>query len=129
MQWTAELCEYQALCLLAVFDTLDTNDANNISLYRCTPSHTLKLHYFVTCFAISTLTLLTGRASGLQKYGVITYWCGYLSGAKMICIWSSRCHFHPIICCFNKIQKGLSFLYQPTHVVLEKRLLNECCCI
>jgi len=28
----------------------------------------------------------------------------------MICIWSSWCHCHPIISCFNKIEIGLIFL-------------------
>ena len=28
----------------------------------------------------------------------------------MICIWSSLCHYHPIICCFIKIQNGSAFL-------------------
>ena len=28
----------------------------------------------------------------------------------MICIWSSWCHYHPVISCFIAIQNGLSFL-------------------
>ena len=46
----------------------------------------------------------------------------------MICIWFSRCHCHPVISCFSKIQNGLSFWYRPTQVVLEKRPLNGCVC-
>ena len=38
-------------------------------------------------------------------------------------------HCHPIISCFNKIHNGLSFWYQPTQVVLEKRRLNICVCL
>ena len=44
----------------------------------------------------------------------------------MICIWSSWCHCHPIICCCSKIQNGLPFWCLLTQVVLEKRLLNGC---
>ena len=29
---------------------------------------------------------------------------------------------------FTKIQNSLSFWYQPTQIVLEKRPLNDCCC-
>ena len=31
--------------------------------------------------------------------------------------------------CFSKIQSGLSFWYQHTQVVLEKRPLNDCLCV
>ena len=31
--------------------------------------------------------------------------------------------------CLSKIQKGLSFRYRPTQIVLEKRLLNDCVCV
>jgi len=52
----------------------------------------------------------------------------------MICIWSSWCHYHPIISCSSKIQSGLPFWCRLTQVVLEKRQLNGCsssssCCI
>jgi len=43
----------------------------------------------------------------------------------MICIWSSRCHYHPIFSCFIKIQNGLPFWYRLTQVVLEKKALNR----
>jgi len=29
---------------------------------------------------------------------------------QMICIWSSWCHYQPIISCFIKIQTGLTFM-------------------
>jgi len=32
------------------------------------------------------------------------------SEVQMICIWSSWCHYHPIVCCFIKIQIGLTLL-------------------
>jgi len=45
---------------------------------------------------------------------------------QMICICSNWCHCHPIVSCSSKIQNGLPFWCRLTHVVLEKRLLNEC---
>ena len=45
---------------------------------------------------------------------------------KMICIWSSWCHCHPIISCCSKIQNCLPFWCWLSQVVLEKRLLNGC---
>ena len=56
-------------------------------------------------------------------------WLSVWSEVQMICIWFSRCHCHPVISCFSKIQNGLSFWYWPTQVVLEKRLLNGCVCV
>jgi len=44
----------------------------------------------------------------------------------MICIWSSLCHCHLVICCFIKIQIGLTFLVLDYPVVPEKRPLNRC---
>jgi len=37
-------------------------------------------------------------------------WISVWSEVQVICIWSSWCHCHPIICCFIKIQIGLTFL-------------------
>ena len=37
-------------------------------------------------------------------------WLSVWSEVQMICIWSSRCHCHPIISCFIKFQIGLTFL-------------------
>jgi len=53
-------------------------------------------------------------------------WLSVWSEVQMICIWFSWCHCHPIISCISKIQNGLSFWYQSTQVVLEKRPLNVC---
>jgi len=36
------------------------------------------------------------------------------------CIWSSCCHYHPIISCFINIQNSLPFWCQLTQVVLKK---------
>jgi len=68
-----------------------------------------------------------------KKYEVLRCWCGYLSGARCLHMWSSWCHCHPIISeqqrfyhelsvhmghimlvnlCFSKIQNGLSFWYR-----------------
>jgi len=53
-------------------------------------------------------------------------WLSVWSKVQMICLWSSRCHCHCIISCYNKIQNGLSFWCQLTQVFLEKRPLNGC---
>jgi len=37
-------------------------------------------------------------------------WLTVWNKMQMICIWSSWCHWHPIICCFIKTQIGLTFL-------------------
>jgi len=68
---------------------------------------------------------VTGRASGLLKLsGEVLVWLSVWSKVKMICLWSSWCHCHPIISCFIKIQNGLPFWCQLTQVVLEKRPLH-----
>jgi len=53
-------------------------------------------------------------------------WLSAWSKVQMICIWSSWCHCHPIISCFNKIKCGFSFWCWLTQVILEKRLLIGC---
>jgi len=57
---------------------------------------TIEMQSGYQCFDTAGWT--SGRASSL-------YW----SEVQMICIWSSWCHFHPIISCFIKIQHGLPF--------------------
>jgi len=78
----------------------------------------------------NTVGWTSGRASSLYK---IEWWgTGRLfvwSVVQMICIWSSWCHFHPIISCFSKIQNGLPFWCRLTRVVLEKWPLNVCVCL
>ena len=59
--------------------------------------------------------------------GVMRCWHGYLSGGGAHA--PADATATPIISCFNKIQNGLSFWYQPTQVVLEKRPLNICVCV
>ena len=60
----------------------------------------------------------------------------YLSGMK--CKWLAYAHMvqlmpqlplPPLHLSVSEIQNGLSFWYQPTQVVLEKRLLNGCVCV
>jgi len=58
--------------------------------------------------------------------GEVLAWLPIWSEMQMICIWSSRCHWRPIISCSSKIQNGLLFWCRPTQVVLEKRPLNGC---
>jgi len=43
-----------------------------------------------------------------------------LEWVQMICIWSSWCHCHPIICCFIKIQIGLTLLVLTYPGCIEK---------
>ena len=56
-------------------------------------------------------------------------WCGYLSGAQIICIWSSSCHCHPktpsSLASF-KSRLFLPFWYCLTQVILGKRSINWC---
>jgi len=63
-----------------------------------------------------------GRASGLWKKlsGEVLAWLSVWSEVQVICIWSSWCHYHPIISCSSKIQNGLPFWCRPTRVVLGK---------
>ena len=80
--------------------------------------------------AFSVLTLLVGwqeEHSACTNW-VVRYWRGYLSAVKckMIRIWSSWCHCHPIISCCSKIHNGLHFWYRLTQAELEKRPLNGC---
>ena len=58
--------------------------------------------------------------------GEVLAWLSVWSKVQMICIWSSWCHYHPIIGCSSKIPHGLPFWCRLTQVVLEKRLLNAC---
>jgi len=37
-------------------------------------------------------------------------WLSVWSEVRIICIWSSWCHCHPIISCFIRIQNGSAFL-------------------
>jgi len=56
----------------------------------------------------------------------VLMWLSIWSEVQMICIWSSWCHWHPIISCSSKIENGLPSWCQLTRVVLEKRPLNGC---
>ena len=51
-------------------------------------------------------------------------WLSVWSEVQMICIWSSWCHYHPIISCSSKIQNGLPFWCWLTQVVLEKKAVK-----
>ena len=68
------------------------------------------------------------RASGLKKLsGVVLAWLSVWSEVQMICIWSSWCHYHPIISCSSRNQNGLPLWCSLTQLVLEKgRPLNKC---
>jgi len=73
------------------------------------------------------LTLLVGHqekqpARKKLSDGVLA-WLSVWSVVQMV----GSCH--PIISCFSKIQNGLAFWCQFTHVILEKRPLNVCVCV
>jgi len=77
--------------------------------------------------AFIALTLLVGWQEGQpackKLSGEILAWLPVWSEVQIICIWSSWCHYHPIICRSSKIQNGLPFWCRLTQVVLEKRPL------
>jgi len=54
-------------------------------------------------------------------------WLSVWSVVQMICIWSSWCHCHPIICCFSKIENVLPLWCELTQVVLEKKAIKRMC--
>jgi len=74
-------------------------------------SETVEYQSFIWVkFAFSTLSLLVGRQ---EERPTCTKWVMRLSvqsEVQLICIWSSWCHWRPIISCFIKIQIGLTFL-------------------
>jgi len=91
------------------------------------------LHICCWMFAFSALTLVAGHQEehpACKKLSdkVLLVWLLVCSKMQMICIWFSWCHFHPIISCFNKIQKGLIFLVPAYSGCPGNRLLNGCCC-
>jgi len=53
-------------------------------------------------------------------------WLSVWSELQTICMWSSWCHFHPIISCFIKIQIGLTCLVPACPSCPGKRPLNGC---
>jgi len=80
--------------------------------------------------AFSALMLLVGRQESIRP--VKTEWwgtgmviCLEWSEVQMICIWSSWCHYHPIISCFSKIQNGTLFWCRLTAAVLWKKAVKR----
>jgi len=80
--------------------------------------------------AFSELTLLVGRQEGHPAHKKLSdevlVWLSVWSKVQMICIWSTWCHCHPSSLVSVKSRMVLSFWYQLTQVVLEKRPLNGC---
>jgi len=72
--------------------------------------------------SVSALTPLVGQQERQPACknlsGEVLLWLSVWSEVQMICIWSSRCHHHSIICCASKIQNGLPFWCRLTQVVL-----------
>jgi len=50
----------------------------------------------------------------LFMYNEVLVWLSVCSKSQMISVWSSWCHWHPVISCFIRIQIGLTFLV-PTY--------------
>ena len=75
-------------------------DKNSIlSLKCCTvplPDYNQLLTAFIQCCC-------------LQLSGEVLAWLSVWSEVQMICIWSTWCHYHPIISCSSKIQNGVRF--------------------
>jgi len=87
------------------------------------------LHHFL-CFCLQCFDTV-GSASeehpACKKLSdEVLAWLSVWSKLQMVCIWSSWCHFHPVICCFIKTQIALTLLVPAYQVVLEKRPLNRC---
>ena len=90
------------------------------------------MYILVSLFLIAFnehLTLLAGHQEEHPAYKTLSdeVLAFYLSGVtcKWFCIWSSWCHWHPIISCCIKIHIGLTFL--PAYAgSAGKRLLNGC---
>jgi len=62
--------------------------------------------YLINFIAFSALTLFVWCQEEHPAYKKLTEvlaWLSVWSEVQMICIWSSWCHFHPIISCFIKI--------------------------
>jgi len=59
-------------------------------------------------FAFSALTLLVGHQEEnlacKRLSDEVLSWLSVWSEMHVICIWSSWCHCHPVICCSSKIQ-------------------------
>ena len=133
-------------CVVQLCSAMRTHISSSYRLQSITGLLSYVFEWRTKHLSFSALMLLVGQQEGhpaCKKYGVMRCWRGYLSGARckwfayssadatatpssLICIWFSWCHCHPIISCFSKIQNGLSFWYQPTQVVLEKRPLYVC---
>jgi len=74
--------------------------------------------------AFSALILLVGRQeehpASKKLSDEVLAWLSLWSEVQLICIWSSRCHRHPIVSYFTKILTGLaSFWCRLIQVVLE----------
>jgi len=66
----------------------------------------------------------------VTNYSRIQVWLSVWSKLQIICIWSSWCHWHPIISCFIKIYIGLTFLVQAYPGCPGKesvKLVSVCC--
>jgi len=79
--------------------------------------------------AFSTLTLVGHQEEHPTCKSLsdeVLAWLSVWSKVQIIYIWSSWCHSHPVISCFNKTEIGLTFLVPTYAGVLEKRPLIGC---
>ena len=93
------------------------------------PRHQLIILRF---FAFTALTLLVGQQEGhlacKKQSGGVLVWLSVWSKVQT-CIWPSWFHCHSLSLASEKSRLVLSFWYQLTRVVPEKRPLNRCLCV
>jgi len=73
---------------------------------------------FCTCYCFeiyfSALMLLVGRQKEhrvcKKLSDEVLAWLSVWSEVQMVCVWSSWCHYHPVISCFIRIHNGFTFL-------------------
>ena len=85
---------------------------------------------FLQCITFSAL-MLVGRQEGHLACKKTEWWGAWLSVWSKVqtCIWPSWCHCHSLSLASVKSRLVLSFWYQLTRAVLDKRPLNGCVCV
>jgi len=96
------------------------NSGGDVSDFFC--------HVFVL-YGLHCCDMLVGRQEGhpaCKNCDEVLMWLSVWSEVQIVCIWSSWCHCHPQNFASFKSRLVLSFWYQLTQTVLEKRPLNGC---
>jgi len=88
--------------------------------------HVLPSVLWIAFNALSLLVGLQEEHPACKKLSdELLAWLSVFSEVQMICIWSSWCHCHPIICCFIKIQIGLTYLVMAYPVCRAKQAVKR----